>query len=556
MTFGSVLTGTDLPYRPWRMARVTHPRRLPSSLVFLAIALVIAGCAPTEPAPPASAAAVTGSVPPGASASAGSSADPTAAASAGSSAAASTGPSAGPTLPPATKAHWTDCGKSFQCATIKVPRDYGDAHAGMIDLSLIRLPATNRDERIGSLVINPGGPGGSGVEFVRDGGTEFPKAIREKFDLVGFDPRGVNSSSAVRCIDNLDGLADVDPSPDDAKELAALVAQAHDYADACAERNATLLPYLSTDAVAQDLDRIRVAVGDERLSYLGFSYGTLIGSMYADRFPDKIRAMVLDGALDPSLSESQLRTGQAKAFEASLKRFFSWCSHRRSCSFYQGGHTQAAYDKLMQAIDKKPIRILRYAGRRRVGPGLAYSATLGAMYDKAAWPSLALALYMAKAGDGRYLVAISDPFRGRKPNGAYSNQSDAYFANTCLDFPVSADVATYQAMAASFARVAPHFRAAAYNDLTCAFWPIAAQRTPAPASGTGAPPIVVVGSTGDPATPYAWAKSLAGQLESGVLVTRKGDGHTGYFFSPCVKKSVNAYLLDLTVPKDGLVCKS
>jgi pimeloyl-ACP methyl ester carboxylesterase len=560
MTIGSVPTVTGNPYRRAHMAAPERTRRLPARLALLLIALVVAGCAPDVPSPPASPAAVPGSVAPGSSvaprgsSAAGSSAGPGASAAPGGSPVASAAANAGPTLPPATKARWTDCGKGFQCATIKVPRDYDDALAGMLDLSLIRLPATNRDERIGSLVINPGGPGGSGVEFVRDGATEFPKAIRERFDLVGFDPRGVNSSSPVRCIDDLDGLATLDPSPDDAAELKALVDQAHDYADACAQRNAELLPYLSTAAVAQDLDRIRVAVGDDLLTYLGFSYGTLIGSMYADRFPDKIRAMVLDGALDPSLSEVQLRTGQAKAFEASLERFFSWCSHHRSCYFYEGGHTKAAFDKLMRAIDRKPIRILRYAGRRRVGPGIAFSAVLGAMYNRDAWPSLALALYMAKAGDGRYLVAISDPFRGRKPNGAYSNQSDAYFANTCLDFPVSTDVKTYQQLAATFAKVAPRFRAAAYNDLTCAFWPIAAERTPAPATGAGAPPIVVVGSTGDPATPYAWAKSLAKELESAVLVTRKGDGHTGYFFSACVKKAVNAYLIDGAVPKDGLVC--
>ena len=365
----------------------------------------------------------------------------------------------------------------------------------------------------------------------------------------------MNSSSPVRCIDDLDGLADLDPSPDDADELDALVSQAHRYADACARRNADLLPYLSTDAVVQDLDQIRMAVGDDQLTYLGFSYGTLIGSMYADRFPSKIRAMVLDGALDPALSEVQLRTGQAKAFEASLKKFFAWCSARRSCAFYEGGRTRQAFDSLMAKIEKKSLRIQRYAGRRRVGPGLAFSAVLGSMYNRAAWPSLALALAAAKAGDGRYIVAISDPFRGRDPDGGYSNWSDAYFSNTCLDFPSSTDIATYTKMATAFRKSAPHFRAAAFNDLPCAFWSVAPQRKPAPALGAGAPPIVVVGSTGDPATPYAWSKSLAKQLETAVLVTRRGDGHTAYGFSSCVKKAVNAYLIDLKVPKDGLVCK-
>ena len=300
---------------------------------------------------------------------------------------------------------------------------------------------------------------------------------------------------------------------------------------------------------------IRQAVGDEKLTYLGFSYGTLIGSMYADRYPDHIRAMVLDGALDPSLSEVQLRTGQAKAFEAELDRFLKSCSHRKSCVFHEGGQSAKAFDKLMASIEKKTLPTPRVADRRRVGPGLAFAAVLGSMYNKASWPALEAGLALAKRGDGSLLILLADPFRGRKPNGTYSNQSDAYFSNTCLDFPVSTDVATYTKLADTFRKIAPRFRAAAYNDLPCAFWSVPPERTPAPASGVGAPPIVVVGSTGDPATPYAWAKSLAKQLESGVLVTRKGEGHTAFLVNSCIRKSVDAYLLGLTVPKKGLVCK-
>jgi len=526
-------------HSPRRGAKPNHRRAL------VVLALLVAACSP-GPSP---------SKPPGATAVIGQAASPAASGAAPSATTSGDAtPSAKPTLPPTPRARWTDCGAGFQCATMRVPRDYADLTAGSLDLSLIRRPATDPDQRIGSLIVNPGGPGGSGVEFVRDGYKVFSKDVRARFDIVGFDPRGVNSSSAVRCIDNLDGLADLDPSPDTPAEIDALVAQAHDYADACASRNANLLPYLSTSAVVDDLDQIRAAVGDAAITYVGFSYGTLIGSMYADRYPDHIRAMVLDGAIDPNLSEVQFRTGQAKAFEASLKRFFAWCSAHTSCYFHEGGKTRQAFDKLMARIDRKPLRILRYAGRRRVGPGLAFSAVLSAMYDRGNWPVLALALKMAKNGDGRYLVAIADPFRGRKPDGAYSNQNDAYFSNTCLDFPMSTDVATYNAMAKTFRTVAPHFWAAAYNDLPCMFWPVPPERTPARATGTGAPPIVVVGSTGDPATPYGWAKSLAKELESAVLVTRKGDGHTAYAFSKCVRTAVDGYLNDLTVPKDGLTC--
>ena len=209
-------------------------------------------------------------------------------------------------------------------------------------MSLLRLPATEPKDRIGSLLVNPGGPGGSGVEFVRAAGEsgQFPTSLRKRFDIIGFDPRGVNASTEIRCIDNLDPQALLDPSPDDATELEELVDAARDYAGECAKRNDTTLPYLSTDAVVQDLDVIRQAVGDEKLTYLGFSYGTLIGSLYADRYPDRVRAMVLDGAMDPSMGLEQFRAGQAAGFEKALTSFLDDCAARTACAFHEGGKTR------------------------------------------------------------------------------------------------------------------------------------------------------------------------------------------------------------------------
>lgn len=499
--------------------------------VFVA-ALLVSACAPSNPSSPP------------ASAPAGSTATP--------GSAASSLPAAVPTVTPA---RWADCGGGFTCAEIRVPRDYAAPSEGYLNISITRAAATNLVKRIGSLFINPGGPGGSGVEFVRDGLDLFPKELRERFDIVGFDPRGVNSSTAIRCIDNLDGHDALDPSPDNAAELDALVQSAHEYADACAKRNGTTLPYLSTDAVARDLDMIRAAVGDDKLTYLGFSYGTLIGADYAGRFPERIRAMTLDGAIDPSLDLETFRADQAKAFEGALRRFLADCARRSSCAFHEGGNSAKAFDALMASIDRTPIAALRLRDPRLVGPGLAWSAVLGALYSEAAWPTLAIALAQAKDGDGSIMLLISDPFRGRKANGSYSNMQDAYTANTCLDYPAPTDVKVFTGWAARLAKAAPHFaKMVAYNDLTCAFWSVPAQGTPRPVRAKGAPPIVVVGSTGDPATPYQWAESLADQLESGVLVTRKGEGHTGYLESTCVQKAVDAYLLTLKAPKGGLTC--
>lgn len=436
-----------------------------------------------------------------------------------------------------------------------MPRDYAAPSDGYLNISMIRSAATKPAQRIGSLLVNPGGPGASGVEFVRDSVTSFPVELRARFDIVGFDPRGVNSSTAIRCIDNLDGQAALDPSPDDALELAELVDAARAYAGACARRNDATLPYLSTDAVARDLDLLRIAVGDDELTYLGFSYGTLIGALYAERFPDHIRAMALDGAIDPSLDLGTFRAGQALGFEGALTRFLDDCASRPKCPFHEDGQSGKAFDRLMAAIDRTPIPALRLHDPRLVGPGLAWTAVLAGLYSESYWPVLATALAQARDGDGSVMLAISDPYRGRKANGSYSNLQDAYVANTCLDYPAPHEVEDFTGWATDLAAAAPHFaQFVAYNDLICAFWSVPAHGMPHLVSATGAPPIVVVGTTGDPATPYAWSEALANQLDSGVLVTREGEGHTGYTDSACVQAAVDAYLLELTVPDDGLTC--
>jgi pimeloyl-ACP methyl ester carboxylesterase len=464
-------------------------------------------------------------------------------------------PSVAPSAAPPRLAGWSDCGGGFQCSTMAAPMDYADPSLGTIQVALVRRRAEDQERRIGALLVNPGGPGGSGVEFVRDGLDLFPPLVRRRFDLIGFDPRGVNLSSPVRCIDNLDPRAQLDPSPDDAAELEALVADARSYADACSERNGRLLPHLSTSAVVDDLDRLRVALGEEKLTYLGFSYGTLIGALYAERYPDRVRALGLDAAVDPSLTLDQLRAGQARGFEGSLRRFLADCSRRRACPFNHGRGTAAAFDRLMQRIDARPLRAIRSDDPRRVGPGLAWSAVLGTMYAEAAWPALEVALALAEEGDGSGFLALSDPYRGRDENGAYSNMQDAYTSNICLDYPASANVADYTALARSLRREAPRFAAlVAYNDLSCAFWSTPATGTPGRVTGAGAPPIVVVGTTGDPATPHAWSAGLAGQLESGLLVTHRGEGHTAFAVSDCVRRTLTNYLVSLEVPRDGTVC--
>jgi len=522
---------------------MARPGRANGGIAALAIAALVVACSPAVPTPSPS------SQPSATDITETPSAAPTDIAS---------GPSPTPAPIAVAPAQWSDCGRGFLCAAIRVPKDYAAPSNGYLNVSILELPATDPKSRIGSLIVNPGGPGASGVEFVRDEAAVdgFPALLRKHFDIVGFDPRGVNSSTAVRCIDNLDGRAEIDPSPDNAAELKALVDDARTYAEACARRNEATLPYLSTDAVARDLDAIRQAVGDKQLTYLGFSYGTLIGATYASLFPDHIRAMALDGAIDPALDLEQFRSGQAKGFEGALASFLKDCAARTACAFHENGRTVQAFNALMASIDARPLHAVRLKDPRLVGPGIAWYSVLAALYSKEAWPTLAASLALAKAGDGSLMLLIADPYRGRKPNGSYSNEQDAYTANTCLDFPAPTDVATYTRWASQLKATAPHFaQLVAYNDLSCAFWPVPAERTPGPVSAPGAPPIVVVGTTGDPATPYPWAVALAKELDSGVLITHQGEGHTAFQASSCVQRSVDLYLVNLTVPKKGLTCQ-
>jgi pimeloyl-ACP methyl ester carboxylesterase len=471
----------------------------------------------------------------------------------GASPSAAASPSGAPEIRIA-RARWSDCGRGFQCATVTVPLDYATGD-GAMKLSLVRLPARDADSRIGPLLVNPGGPGGSGVEFVRDNIDAFPSSIRRRFDVVGFDPRGVNQSSGIRCIDNLDPRAELDPSPDTSRELRALVDDAKDYASACERRNADVLPHLSTDDVVRDLDSIRISLGEEKISYLGFSYGTLIGALYADRYPDRVRAMALDGALDPALSLAQLRTGQARGFENELSRFLANCARRSNCPLGRGSQVRRNFETIMRRIEETPLRSFRKNDKRRAGPGIVWSAILGSMYSKDAWPALEIALAFAAQGDGSVFLGVSDPYRGRKRDGTYSNMQDAYLANTCLDYKAPSSTAAYTALAKRLDRISPHFGLfAGYTDLPCAYWPVTGLRKPGRVTAKGAPPIVVVGTTADPATPMTWARSLASQLDRGVLITHRGDGHTAYASSGCVRDLLVRYLVTVRAPRKGTVC--
>jgi pimeloyl-ACP methyl ester carboxylesterase len=455
---------------------------------------------------------------------------------------------------PAGPLAWEPCGQ-FECAALEVPVDHADPEGPTFTLPVLRHVATRPAERIGSLLVNPGGPGGSGTGWVGRAWPFLPPEIQGRFDVVGFDPRGISPGSPVLdCVDDLDRFVALDLTPDDGAELQAIVDGGEALAAACAARSGDLLPFLSTEDVAQDMDLLRAALGDERLTYLGFSYGTLLGAVYADLFPDRIRALALDGALDPSLTGEAHAASQGLGFEDQLEAFLAQCAADPACEFHAGGDPGAAYDAIQASIEAAPMPSEH--GERAVGPGeLAYGVA-NALYSPFGWPDLEGALALAASGDGTGILDLSDDYLHRGADGAYDDSLEYYYAVTSLDAPSSTDAADYEALAAELAVSAPRLGVyLPFSAFPSARWPVPPWREAAPIRAGGAPPILVVATTHDPATPYDEGVALAGQLASGVLLTREGNGHTGFLKgNDCVDDAIVGYLVDLALPADGEVC--
>jgi pimeloyl-ACP methyl ester carboxylesterase len=529
----------------WRrpVARIGVGRRRVPAIV-IAAALALSACGPT--APTASPASAVPSAPPAPASLSPSVSSPAPIGSFGPVASGSAGLA------------WTSCTAPFECATVSVPIDYAHPANGAIELALIRLPATDPATRIGELVTNPGGPGESGVQFVRDAAASlFSPGLRARFDIVGFDPRGVGQSHPVECVDGatMDHLDQLDPIPDTPAERTALVAGAKAFDAGCVANSGPLLPFLTTVDTAKDLEQIRLALGEPKLTYLGFSYGTFLGSTYANLYPGHVRALVLDGAVDATLAFTASLEGQAQGFAGAFSRFLADCASQPSCSFYNGGQPGPAYGALMARIDAAPLPAIASGDPRPVGPGEAFTGVIAALYDQAAWPLLARGLALAQSGDGSILLELADSYYERAADGTYANVTSANTAVNCADYVAPTALATYDALAHKLATLVPRFGVAAvYGSLGCAFWPFHPSHDPAPPVAAGAPPILVVGTTGDPATPYAWAQKLAKELSSGVLLTRTGEGHTAYGKSACIDGLVDAYLLTLAVPPAGTAC--
>jgi pimeloyl-ACP methyl ester carboxylesterase len=454
---------------------------------------------------------------------------------------------------------WKNCGSGFQCATAKVPLDYSKPSSGQLSLSLIRLPATNKNQRIGSLFTNPGGPGGSGVNFVRQAAQSFGSDLRERFDIVGFDPRGVGTSDPIRCLTGpqLDKYFATDTTPDDQKELDALAAQSEGFAEGCESKSAARLGYVGTVNAARDMDVLRAAVGDEKFTYYGASYGTYLGAFYAEQFPKKVRALVLDGAVDPTLSSTALLVEQSKGFETALKAFASDCTKQPDCPL--GTSEDAVIDRItafLKQLDKAPLSNRRDS--RKVTESWATMGLATALYAKEYWPLLRQAFAQGmQQKDGTLFMTLADQLVERKPDGTYSNQSEANMAVNCVDKPNPRDLPTYRKSVEEAKKASPLFgEFVVWGGLGCVYWPVQAKQAPKPIAAKGSAPILVIGTTRDPATPYKWSENLASQLDSGTLLTLDGDGHTAYLQgNPCITRATDRYLLTTRLPKADTVCR-
>jgi pimeloyl-ACP methyl ester carboxylesterase len=457
------------------------------------------------------------------------------------------------TEPPVTPVDWTPCNGDLQCGNLIVPLDYAHAaHGPTISIALARHPAGVPAARIGSLVIDPGGPGVSGVDDMANELSSLTPGLLDDFDVVMFDPRGVDRSDPITCGETPGAAPSTlpDPVPTTASAQAALVAGFRQFAAGCEKASAAVLPHIGSVDAARDLERLRLALGDSGLTYMGQSYGSLLGLTYASMFPTHVRAMVLDSVIDPALSFDQITQGQATGFEASLQSFFSWCAGTSTCPWHTGADPTA---NLVAQIGASAANPVPAGNGRAAGAGELYDALLGGLYSRVDWPELGDALAADAAGNGAPVVTMSDNYnKNGSPNG-----SDAAVAIDCLDHPVSHDIATYGSLAEQSKQSAPVFGPLlAWGEASCAVWPAPATRPVGPVAADGAPPILVIGTTADPATPYQWAVNVAHELQHGVLLTRDGVDHVAYFYSPCVRNDVQTYFVSGVTPPPGTTCSS
>lgn len=449
---------------------------------------------------------------------------------------------------------WQTCG-DHECARLRVPLDYDRPEGRTLQIALLRVPATGAP--VGSLVVNPGGPGSPGTSYAAAAGRVLGDPVRRSYDVVGFDPRGTGSSSPVDCFSDaeLDDYHASDPSPDDAAERREFVGLVRAFGRGCVEDDAELAAHVTTVEAARDMDVLRSALGHRQLDYYGASYGTKLGATYAELHPDQVGRFVLDGGVDVSLESKQQSLGQARGFETALRAYVADCVETVDSCFL-GDSVDEGLTRITDFLERVDAEPLPTGEQRELTVGLAFYGIVTPLYVRDYWFLLSRALRAGFAGDGSSLLDLADLYASRGPDGYTDNSAEAFLAISCLDDPSAVPAARVPAELPDFREASPTFGDVfAWGMVSCLGQVAEATVPPLEIDAAGAAPIMVVGTTRDPATPYAWSEALAAQLASGVLVTRDGDGHTGYNAgNACVDDAVEAYLLDGTVPDDGLTC--
>ena len=457
---------------------------------------------------------------------------------------------------------WSPCSDNakHECGTMQVPVDYADPTGERFTLALRKAPATDGSKRVGSLVINPGGPGGSGVEYAQYASFVFSPGVRAAYDIVGFDPRGIGASSPVRCLgdSDMDLLFSDDPTPDSAAERTKLLADVDDITTRCAARGGDRALHMSTAEVAHDMDVMRVLLGDERLNFFGGSYGTFLGATYADAFPKKVGRMVLDSAMSPNQTEQQEMSYDIQGFESSIDAFIDWCVARSDCAL--GNDKAGARQKIVDLLDDVEKRGLTTSkpGLGKIGEGWVGFSIFMCLYSDTSWPTLNKGLAQAFSGKGDILLAKGMSVVERNASGAYAPTTylQAMIPVRCADWPrASSDpsLATDQARAKADHPLWARMTGELYDN--CRTWPSKGRTPKGTTLAAGAAPILVIGNERDPATPIGGTQQLAKDLASGVLLTSDHDGHGTYYAgNSCVDSAVDGYLLRGTAPADGTTC--
>jgi pimeloyl-ACP methyl ester carboxylesterase len=455
--------------------------------------------------------------------------------------------------------------KDLQCARLTVPLDYTKPTGDTITIGVLRHQASNPGQRIGSLAINPGGPGASGMEAAASLAGQVAKSpLGERFDLVGFDPRGIGASQPqVRCLTGQERDTqrqedlDTDGTP---AGVARKEAEQKDFAGKCAQRTEHgdgMLANMGTRDVVRDLDVLRSAMGDQKLTYLGYSYGTRIGYTYAEAFPNNVRAMVLDGALDPSQDEVESQVAQGEGFGKAFEKFAAWCAPQQDCAL---GNNPAgavkAFQDLARPLVDNPVDV---SDGRKLSFGDATLGVIQSLYSEQLWETLNSGLNELKRGRGDTLMALADQYNERDTNGQYATSQDAFTAIHCVDDPRVTDKNEILNAENRYDQVAPFLDDGKPNGAaldSCAFWPVPNTSEPHMPSVGGVPPTLTISTTNDPATPYQAGVNLAKAMKGGLL-TFEGTQHTVFLQgNSCVDQAGTAYLLNGTLPAEGTRCRA